>query len=78
MGGRLCRTKNRWRKNAGRSALVALALMAGAASARAQEPPYFVTYSHAMEEPGNLEIEFKGTQAAPKNDNAFARRDGGI
>ena len=38
---------------------------------RAQEPPYFVTYSHAMEEPGNLEVEFKGTQAAPKNDNAF-------
>ena len=37
----------------------------------AQEPPYFVTYSHAMEEPGNLEVEFKGTQAAPKGDNAF-------
>jgi hypothetical protein len=71
LDGQLCRTKNRWRKNAARPALFALALMAGAASARAQEPPYFVTYSHAMEEPGNLEIEFKGTQAAPKNDNAF-------
>ncbi|HKS83061.1 MAG TPA: hypothetical protein VJR23_16270 [Candidatus Acidoferrales bacterium] len=33
--------------------------------AAAQEPPYFVTYSHHLEEPGNLEIEFNpvfGTQ----------------
>ena len=51
-------------------AAAALALV-GCGVGRAQEPPYFVTYSHAMEEPGNLEIEFKGTQAAPKNDNAF-------
>src|SRR6202034_278067 len=54
------------------AALVAgISLLLIPGSARAQEPPYFVTYSHAMEEPGNLEIEFKGTQAAPKNDNAF-------
>jgi hypothetical protein len=35
--------------------------------AAAQEPPYFVTYSHHLEEPGNLEIEFNpvfGTQRA--------------
>ncbi len=38
---------------------------------RAQEPPYFVTYSDAMEEPGNLEISYKGINAAPKNANAF-------
>lgn len=38
---------------------------------QAQEPPYFVTYSHAMEEPGNLEVEFKGTQASPANVHAF-------
>lgn len=37
----------------------------------AQEPPYFVTYSHAMEEPGNLEVAFKGTQASPANVHAF-------
>ncbi|MFP5230688.1 MAG: hypothetical protein ACLGXA_23980 [Acidobacteriota bacterium] len=30
-----------------------------------------MTYSHAMEEPGNLELEFRGTQAAPRNANAF-------
>jgi hypothetical protein len=39
--------------------------------ARAQEPPYFVTYSAAMEEPGNLEISYKGIQAAPQNANEF-------
>jgi len=36
-----------------------------------QEPPYFVTYSSAMEEPGNLEIENQNIVAAPKNANAF-------
>jgi hypothetical protein len=41
-------------------------------SARAQqEPPYFVTYSSVMEEPGNLEIENQNIVAAPKNSNAF-------
>jgi hypothetical protein len=39
--------------------------------ARAQEPPYFVTYSHAMEEPGNLEVEFKGTQGSPSGAHGF-------
>src|ERR1700693_3545814 len=38
---------------------------------RAQEPPYLVTYSDALEEPGNLEIAVKGVQAAPKNGNSF-------
>jgi hypothetical protein len=39
--------------------------------ARAQEPPYFVTYSDALEEPGNLEIAVKNLQAAPHAQNAF-------
>jgi hypothetical protein len=39
--------------------------------AHAQEPPYFVTYSSMMEEPGNLEIENQNIAAAPKNANAF-------
>jgi hypothetical protein len=38
----------------------------------AQEPPYLVTYSDALEEPGNLEVAMKGVQASPKNGNAFA------
>ncbi len=37
----------------------------------AQEPPYFVTYSQVLEEPGNLEIAQKGAAASPKNANAF-------
>ena len=36
-----------------------------------QDPPYFVTYSSVMEEPGNLEIENQNIAAAPKNANAF-------
>jgi hypothetical protein len=42
-----------------------------AAALRAQEPPYFVTYSDVMEEPGNLEVSYKGVNAAPKNANSF-------
>jgi hypothetical protein len=40
-------------------------------SLRAQEPPYFVTYSDSLEEPGNLEISYKGINASPKNANTF-------
>jgi hypothetical protein len=58
-----------------RLALGVLAILGGsffgAKSARAQEPPYLVTYSDALEEPGNLEIAVKGVQASPKNGNAF-------
>jgi hypothetical protein len=36
-----------------------------------QEPPYFVTYSAVLEEPGNLEIENQNIAAAPKNANGF-------
>ncbi len=36
-----------------------------------QEPPYFVTYSSVLEEPGNLEIENQNIAAAPHDANAF-------
>ena len=36
-----------------------------------QEPPYFVTYSSVLEEPGNLEIENQNIAASPKNANLF-------
>lgn len=42
-----------------------------AAASHAQERPYFVTYSHDLEEPGNLEVEFKSTAATPKYGNLF-------
>ena len=54
-----------------RSAWFSLLVFLCGASLRAQEPPYFVTYSDVMEEPGNLEISYKGINAAPKNANSF-------
>jgi hypothetical protein len=50
---------------------VVLLLAAMAATLHAQEKPYFVTYSHDMEEPGNLEIENQNITASPKNANTF-------
>jgi hypothetical protein len=38
----------------------------------AQERPYFVTYSHEMEEPGNLEIESLNVAGNPSGGNFFA------
>jgi hypothetical protein len=40
-------------------------------AAAQQEPPYFVTYSSVLEEPGNLEIESQNIAAAPKKANGF-------
>ncbi len=45
------------------------ALVAWPLAAAAQEPPYFVTYSHYLEEPGNLEIGLANTAGAPRADN---------
>ena len=36
-----------------------------------QEPPYFVTYSSVLEEPGNLEVESQNIAAGIKNANGF-------
>ena len=48
-----------------------LSLVPVRGAARAQEPPYFVTYSHVMEEPGNLELASQNLYAAPRDTNAF-------
>ena len=48
----------------------ALLFCLSAASA-AQEPPYFVTYSHHLEEPGNLEIAFRSAIGTPQYGNQF-------
>lgn len=37
----------------------------------AQERPYFVTYSHDLEEPGNLEFEVKSVTGKPQFGNRF-------
>src|SRR6476469_5743157 len=39
--------------------------------ARAGEGPFFVTYSHQMEEPGNLEITTKNVTGKPGDANRF-------
>ena len=44
---------------------VVLPLMPFAPSSHAQEKPYFVTYSHDLEEPGNLDLETKTALAQP-------------
>ena len=38
-------------------------------SAYAQEPAYFVTYGHYLEEPGNLEIAVASTTGVPRGDD---------
>lgn len=38
---------------------------------RAQDKPYFVTYTHDLEEPGNLEIETKTALARPDGGNRY-------
>lgn len=54
-----------------KTALPLLTLAALTLSAHAQEKPYFVTYSHDLEEPGNLEIETKTALARPQDGNRF-------
>lgn len=62
-------TPERFRVVAG---LLGLAAWVGLGTrAQAQEPPYFVTYSQVLEEPGNLEVAMKGLTASPQNANAF-------
>ncbi len=48
--------------------------LAFSGSVAAQENPYFVTYDHNLEEPGNLEVEYFstfGTQRAGKDFHSF-------
>ncbi len=55
-----------------RYAVVILFLSAGLTfRAAAQDKPYFVTYSHDLEEPGDLEIETKTALARPENGHHF-------
>ena len=41
------------------------------AACSAQESPFFVTYNHHMEEPGNLEIEVSSTSNIPRSGQRF-------
>jgi hypothetical protein len=53
------------------AALCLFTVFLGVVGCRAQEPPYFVAYSHDLEEPGNLEIAVKSAQGSPKHGNSF-------
>jgi hypothetical protein len=51
--------------------LLLLYLSFVSAPARGQDKPYFVTYSHDLEEPGNLEIETKTALARPDGSTRY-------
>lgn len=51
--------------------LVLCSCLLSVTPAAAQEKPYFVTYSHDLEEPGNLEIENKTALARPDGANHY-------
>jgi len=46
-------------------------LLAAAHILRAAEPPYFITYSHQIEEPGDLEISLTTLTSKPDGGNRF-------
>jgi hypothetical protein len=67
-----------WRLRA--RSVIALLVLLGAVpgcqlSLRAQERPYFVTYSQDMEEPGNLDLETFNVVGNPKGGDAFMGTD---
>lgn len=49
-----------------------LALLSLPVALSAQELPYFVTYTHHMEEPGSLEVGTKTAAGQPRTGNLFA------
>jgi len=58
-------------KRAVRGAVLLAGCLSTFSAARAQEKPYFVTYSYDLEEPGNLDIETKTALAEPDGGNRF-------
>ena len=61
----------RWRTGTGRCSCLLLVAVALSACCSAQERPYFVTYSHEMEEPGNLEVEIFSVTGRPQGGDRF-------
>jgi hypothetical protein len=51
--------------------LTLLSLLLVSAPLLAQESPFFVTYTHHMEEPGNLDVEMSTTMGVPKAGQNF-------
>lgn len=51
--------------------IAVLGFLVSAASLHAQESPYFVTYTHHLEEPGNLDVESWSTMGIPRSEQRF-------
>jgi len=49
-----------------RISILCLLMLSSALACSAQESPYFVTYNHHLEEPGNLDIEISTTTNVPR------------
>jgi hypothetical protein len=54
-----------------RAAYISILFAFASFVAQAQESPYFVTYDHHLEEPGNLEIETSSTAGVPRQGQHF-------
>src|SRR5215471_6080010 len=54
-----------------KSRVIVLALLAVVPAGWAGEGPFFITYTHQMEEPGNLELGTKSVTGAPSGGNRF-------
>jgi len=65
-----------WGSGGRRRLVLSLGLLAcqvlWASGAAAREGPYFVTYDHQLEEPGNLEISFSPSFATQRGSGSFA------
>src|SRR5215471_4417202 len=57
--------------NCNRIAKAFILLGYGVSCCQAGEGPFFVTYTHQMEEPGNLEIATKNVTGRPADANRF-------
>ena len=68
----LSRTLHRLRGSAAFAVLVLLVAASAAPPAGAQDRPYFVTYNHQLEEPGELELSFNPVFGTQRGGNPFA------
>ena len=51
--------------------IVVIVMLGTSMTCHAQESPYFVTYDHHLEEPGNLEVETSATSGIPRAGQRF-------
>lgn len=69
MSGR--QRKQQGKASVGRKLWIATIFLVSAPAARSVEGPFFITYTHQMEEPGNLEMSIKADTGSPSGGNRF-------